>query len=178
MVVWVSKVYWIQFRSMMSNFSFGASWYWCINIFVGIFGLDTCLLLFWIICSLAASFLMTNGPLKGHISNFLSFCINNSLTPLLVSPYPIQSSFRYGIEEVLGILKDFYLYCWPVGLCTCWRWFDPLLWWRLFPISLLTICSIMQWAVDMSISYVSKFSNNYSIMKWNIVESWCLCGFH
>ena len=34
----------------------------------------------------------------------------------------------------------------------------------------------MEWDVDMSTSAVSKVSKTSSILKWNVVSSWCLCG--
>ena len=59
--------------------------------------IDQFLLFFLRRCYLAAFLLMNNGHLKGHVSNFPSFCINNSLTPLLLSPHPRNYSFRNGI---------------------------------------------------------------------------------
>ena len=66
-------------------------------------GRDKFLWLFWRSCSLAGFFFMNNGPQKGQVSSFPSCCIRNSLSPLLLIPHPIQSSFKYRIDEVLGI---------------------------------------------------------------------------
>ena len=46
---------------------------------------------------------INNDPMKGQVSSFPSCFINNYLTPLLLSPHPRQSSFRHGIDKVLGI---------------------------------------------------------------------------
>ena len=35
----------------------------------------------------------------------------------------------------------------------------------------------MEWAVDMSTSSVSRVSNNSPTVKWNVVDSLCLCEF-
>ena len=68
-------------------------------------GRDTFLLLLWSRFSLSELLFMKNVPLKGQVSSFPSFCIDNFLTTLLLIPYPRQFCFRYGIDEVLGILK-------------------------------------------------------------------------
>ena len=47
--------------------------------------------------------LMNSGTLKVQVSGFPSCCINKFLTPLLLSPHLIYSSFKYGNDEVLGI---------------------------------------------------------------------------
>ena len=49
---------------------------------------------------------MYNGPLKGQIFSVQSCYISSSLTPLLLTPHPIQFYFRYSIDDVLLILKD------------------------------------------------------------------------
>ena len=71
-------------------------------------GLDPFLWLFWRIQYFYAFFLMKNGPLKRHVSNFPSLWINNSLTSLFPSPHPKHFSLRFVIEIILGILKDVY----------------------------------------------------------------------
>ena len=64
---------------------------------------DQLLWFFWRRCYLADFFFMNNGNLNGKLSGFPSCCIINSLTTLLLSPHPIHSSFRYEIDEFLGI---------------------------------------------------------------------------
>ena len=46
---------------------------------------------------------MNNGTLKGKVSSFPSYCIDNDLMIFLLIPHSIHYSFRYGIDEVLGI---------------------------------------------------------------------------
>ena len=93
------------------------------EIYVSIFllkylGIDPYLSLFWIISSLAALFLIRNGPLKGHVSNFASWWITNSITYLLLRTNSTQLYFRCGGKNFLDIWKDLYWHCWPVGLWT------------------------------------------------------------
>ena len=109
-------------------------------------------------------------------SNFPSLCINSYNTPLLLGPQTRQYSFRYGIDEVLGIWYDLNWYFWPVFLWIKWNLFGQLFWWQVLPKFLLTIWYIMELAVDMYTSAVSRVLNTSSIMKKNTVESWCLCG--
>ena len=66
-------------------------------------GIDTLLWLFWRSFSISSCFLMNNGPLKGHYSNFPSCCINNYLNTLLLIPHEGHYYFRYGIDDVIGI---------------------------------------------------------------------------
>ena len=46
-------------------------------------------------------FFMNKEPRKEHVSSLLSFCINISLTYLLLSPQHFHLSFRYGGEKCL-----------------------------------------------------------------------------
>ena len=66
-------------------------------------GRDPFFLLLQRSCSLDDFLFMNSGPLKGQVYIFPSCCIKNSLKPLLLIPHPIQSSFGYGIDEVLGL---------------------------------------------------------------------------
>ena len=66
------------------------------------FGRDPFLLLFWRSFFLGEFFFLNNGTLKIQVYTFLSCCIDTYFTPLLLSPHTIQSSFRYGIDEVLS----------------------------------------------------------------------------
>ena len=87
------------------------------------FDIYPCLWLLWRGCSLSVFFFTDNCPLKGDVSNFLLFWINNSLIPLLLIPHPRKSYFRYVVEEFLGLWMDICWYCWPVVLCICWSLF-------------------------------------------------------
>ena len=101
---------------------------------------------------------------------------HNYLTPLLLSPHTIRSSFRYEIDEVLGLWYCMGWYFWLLFLWMCWRLFGTLWWWNVLQKFWFTMGSIMEWAVDMSTSNVSRVSNTSSIVDWNIIESWFLCG--
>ena len=81
------------------------------------FDCDQFLWLFWRSCFLIDSFFMNNVPLKVKFSIFPSCCINNSLTPFLLSPQPIQPSFRCLIDEVLSLWKYLVWYCWLGFFC-------------------------------------------------------------
>ena len=48
-------------------------------------------------------FFMNNGPLNGQLSIFLLCCISNYLTTFLLMAHPIQSYYKDGIDEVLGL---------------------------------------------------------------------------
>ena len=41
---------------------------------------------------------------------------------------------------------------------------------------MLKVWSMMELAVQISILDVSRISKTSSIVKWNVVESWCICG--
>ena len=127
---------------MTRNCSFGMTWYWCINIFVEIFG---SLSLFIIVIKEMLSYktIMNNGPLKGNVSNFPSCFINNSLPYLLSSPHPKVFYFGFGIEKFFDIWKYIDWYCWSVDLWTCWCWFVTFWWWKLLPKFLLEMVSIV-----------------------------------
>ena len=99
---------------MASNCSLRRIFFGCISIFIEVQGPWSILLLLQSSCSLDYFFFVKNGPLKGQASSFPSCWINNSLTPLLLTPHTIQSSFRYGINEVLGLWYDLSWYCWLV----------------------------------------------------------------
>ena len=86
-------------------------------------GVYPCQLLFWSNCSLAAFFLINNGPLKGRVSGLPKFFINTFPNSFLSSLHPIHSSFRYVGEKFFGIWKDVDWYCWPIFLFKNWRWF-------------------------------------------------------
>ena len=78
-------------------------------------------------------YVFTNVTLKGKLSSVPSFCINNYLTPLLLSPHPIQSYFRYGIYEFLGVWNNLVWYCWLVFLFWyCWLLFMCWCFWLVF----------------------------------------------
>ena len=119
-------------------------------------GRDAFLWLLWRSCYLDELFFMNSGPLKVKDSSFPSCCIKNVLTPLLLSPHPSQYSFRYGIDEVLGLWYDMGWYCWLAFLCMHWFWFNPLRCLNVFPKFRLNMGSIMEWAVDISTSIVSR----------------------
>ena len=46
---------------------------------------------------------INNGPLKGQFSSAPEYCIDSSITHMLLSPYSIEISFRYGIDDVLDL---------------------------------------------------------------------------
>ena len=158
------------------------------------FACDPCLWFFWRIFSLNDFLWMYNGPLKGKLSSVTSCCIENSFTPLLLIPHPIQYYFRYGIDEVLGIWNDmgwyFWLlflccHCWILFLCwcwwlvflwVCWRWFGPLWCWNVFPKFRLKMGSIIEWYGVMYISAVYRVSNTPSIVGVSVMESCFICG--
>ena len=107
MALWVLKLYWVQFLTTGINCILRRTCVvWFICVFIEVLWLWSMFLLFWMSCSLCEFLFIYNGPLKGQWSSFPSCCINNYLTPLLLIPHPIKSSFRYGIDEVLGIWKD------------------------------------------------------------------------
>ena len=54
--------------------------------------------------------------------------------------------------------------------------FFPFLCWNLFPKFLLTMGSIIEWDVVMSISAVSRVSNIYSFLGVNVRDSCWFCG--
>ena len=156
------------------------TWAWCVRIHVEVFGSLSMFVIFLKEMLSCCLLLIENGPMKGHVSNFTPCCINTPLNWLLPSPHPISPPLRYIGEKLLDIWKYLDWYCWTVCLCTCWIWLAPFWWWKAFPNLFLTIFSIMveEQAVFLSTSSVSKVSNNYSIMNWNLFESWCLCGLH
>ena len=143
------------------------------------FGIDTCLWLLWIRCSLDAFLLMNIGPWKGMFPDFLSCCINHSFIYLLSFLHPRHFSFRYVIDDIFGIWNDVDFYFWPVGLCTWWSCFGLFWWWKVLSKILLKIRSIMivYWAVDMCTFDFSRDSNTSSMVKQNLVGSWCLFVF-
>ena len=114
-VAWVIKSDWFHFWIRVSNCILSRSFvFGCIFILLKSFGSDSCFWLFWRSCSLGFFACMYNGLLKGNFSIVSSCYINSSLTPLLLFPHTIQFSFRYGIDDVLGIWKDLGWYYWLV----------------------------------------------------------------
>ena len=144
-LIWLygsSKNNGFAFFSMFINFRLMRI---CIDVsvfFLKYFGHDPFLWLFWRRFYLADFFLMNNGPLKVKFSSFLPCCINNYITPLLLSIHTIKSYFRYIIDELLGIWKYPGWYCWLVFLCwycwlvfcvcVCWCWFGTFWCWNVF----------------------------------------------
>ena len=106
-------------------------------------GLYPCLWSFSRSCYITAFFLISNSPLKGHVYNFSSCCINNYLTYLLSIPHPKMFSFGYGGYMFLDLSKDLDWYSWPVCLWMCWPWFGPLFLWKVLSKFLSEIGSIM-----------------------------------
>ena len=128
-----------------------------------------------------------NGPLKGQFSSVPSCYTDNSHTPLLLNTNTKYPSFRYVIDEVLGLWMDlgwyFWLvficwHCWLVFLCwyfwliflcwccwmvflwVCWCWFGTFWCWNVFTKFMFTMGSIIEWDAVISISdfsWVSKF---------------------
>ena len=98
------------------------AWGWPVLLYVSLFLLnsfvhDPCLWFFWRCFYLDDFFFIYNGPLEGQFYIVPTYFINHYLTTLLLIPHLIQSSFRYGIDEVLGLWKDICWYCWLVFLC-------------------------------------------------------------
>ena len=141
-------------------------------------GLDPCLLFLRSSCSISDFFLIINGPLKGHVSNFISCYISNSLTSLLSSPHPKHFSFRYGGKKLFGLWKGLDWCCWPVCLCICWIWFGTLWLWKvLLKFQLKTVSIIFEeFVVVMSTHDVSRVSKTSSTVNGHLLLSWCLCS--
>ena len=156
--IWVFKSDWVHLWLMTRNCSLNRIRVCCINVFL-VFGSWS---IFMIVLKKLLSgqfFFMNNGPLKVQVSSFPSFCTNNYLTPLLLSPHTRQFYVGYVIDdEVLGLWKELDWYFWLVFLWMCCRWFGPFWWWKVLPKFLFTMVSIMEWAVDVSTSAVSKIS--------------------
>ena len=110
--VWDKTSDLFHFRFMPYRYGLGETWYWCVNIILKYLILDPCLWLLWSIWFLDAFLLIKNGPLKGHVSNFPSFCINRSLTSLLSITHPKRFYFRYGGYKLFNIWKGMNWYCW------------------------------------------------------------------
>ena len=206
MVIGVIKSDWVKFWTRACNCYLRNSWVFGFIIFLlKSFEIDPCLWFFLRSCSLGAFACMYNGPIKGGFSSVQSCCINSYITPLLLIPHPRQFSFRYWIEDVLGMWKDLVWYCllwflcwcyWPVFLSwycclvlllwycllafllVCWRWFDTFWWWNLFPKFLLTMGSIIEWDLFISNSDVSRVSKIFSIEGVNVIDSSLLCVLH
>ena len=51
-------------------------------------------------------FCIYNGPLKEQFYSVTLCCVQGSLTPLLLSPYPRKFSLRYWIEYFICFWKD------------------------------------------------------------------------
>ena len=156
----VDLVIWL----MTSNCSLRRSWYGCVSVFVEAF---VYLSIFVIILKELFSwwiFLMNNGLLKGKFSNFLSFCLNNSLNNLLLGKQSGQSYTRYVIDEVVSIWYDMVWYCWLVFLWMFWNWFGPLWWWKVLPkYSILSL-----WSTDRSYQIFFYFREySYFKEKWH-----------
>ena len=115
---WVSSwvlcigLVWSHGYSNQTNFNFGirreiVAWGEAvldISVFLlNSLGRNPLLWLFWRSWSLDKIFFMKIGPLKGQVSSFPSCWINNSLTTLLLITHPIQSTFRYVIDKILGL---------------------------------------------------------------------------
>ena len=132
-------------------------------------GIDPCLLLLWSSCSLDSFYWLKMVTWKGMSPNLPLLCINSYITTLLLSPNPWQSSFRCWIEDFPGILKNKYWYYLHVVLLTCWRWFGPFRRLKSSSKFMLTIVLIMEWAVYMYTSVVSRVSKTYLIVNLNVV---------
>ena len=130
----------------------------------------------WSTLYLDVLFLISNGHMKGNVSNLPSFCINIFLTDLLSSSHSRHIYFRYGGEKLLDIWKGLDWYCWLMCVCTCWHWLGPLWWIKVFTKFMLKIGSIMfgERIIVMSKSSVSRVSNTNSIVNVNLLFSWCL----
>ena len=194
MVIWVIKEGWVHFWTRESNCCLSRTCVFvCIFVLLKFFGRDIFLWLFWKSCYLGAFSCIYNGPLKGKCSSAPLCFVNNYLTPLLLSPHPVQFFFSYGIDEVLDIWRNLVWYCLIVFVCwcwwlmffcwyfclvflcwlcllvflwVCWFWFAPLWCWNLFPKFLLKMGSIIEWDGVMSMSDVYRISNISSILGW------------
>ena len=129
-VVGVSKSDLAHLRFVTRNFIFIKVWAWGINILLELFGYLPMIMVILKYIFLSYFLFMNNVPLKGRVSNFTSWCINNYINPLFLSPHPIKSYFRYIIEDFPFIWTDMDLYCLTAGLWTHWRWFGPFWWWK------------------------------------------------
>ena len=132
---------WSYRSSNHNDFNFGWIWetlsWWGSVLYVSVFllkslGRGPFLCFFLRSCSMDSFFFVNNVPLKVQVSIFPSCWINSSLMPFWLSPHHRQSSFRYLIDEVLGIWYDLGWYCLLVFLWVCRRWFRPLWWWYVY----------------------------------------------
>ena len=119
---------------------------------------------------------MYNGPLKGQLYSVPSCWINNYPTHMLFIPHPIQSYFKYGIDEVLGHWKDLHWYCWLVFMCWC-CWLLFMCWWRWLVFLWVCwhwFCPFWCWNVFAKINVNSGFNN---WIGWSHVFIWFIQDF-
>ena len=157
---------------MASNFSLRRSCVGFISIFVEVFWSWSFFVFVQKELFYGCIIFYKNCPLEGKISNPPSFYINKYLTPLLMSPHPRNYFFRYVIGEVICLWYVLDWYCW---LDIFQRFVDV----DLVNSGDETYCQnfiwlwIQSWNGMLTCIHVSK---NSSIVDWNILDSFCLCG--
>ena len=99
-IIWVFKADWVRFWTRARMFSSRKTYFFgCIYVFIKVLWLWSTFVIVLKELFSGCPFFKYNGPLKRKCSSFPSCCIKCFLKPLLLSPHPIQTYFRYDIGE-------------------------------------------------------------------------------
>ena len=113
LVIWVKKMIGSILGVCLTMVDLMVPEFDVLMLFLNYLDLDPWLWLFWSSCFLVYFLLINNGPLKCHVSNFPSCCINTSLTLLFSFPRQIHFLLDMWVISLLifgrSWIDNFYL---------------------------------------------------------------------